>query len=186
MEQPPLKTGHAGSPDDAGLRGRVTQSLRRTWTSLEECVERARGTPEAPALHEARIAAKKARYLIELIEGLNAPGSREALACLRRLQQHLGDWHDLEVLEEMMLEMVARKAFLAERLDLAIEVERLVLWNRRKKLDYVTQFVRMTGGSEEWLATQCWVRDFLTAGEKLPELEEVEDSQSPPLAMPRG
>jgi hypothetical protein len=32
-----------------------------------------------------------------------------------RLQTHLGDWHDLEVLEQILIGMVARPKFLRDR-----------------------------------------------------------------------
>lgn len=83
-----------------------------------------------------RIGAKKVRYLIEVIHQLEVFGSENALAILRHLQQHLGDWHDLEVQEQMMLEMVARPPFLRSHLDLAMEVEKLALRNRQRKKLY--------------------------------------------------
>jgi hypothetical protein len=101
------------------------------------------------------------RYLIEVIHELEVAGSEQALACLRHLQQHLGDWNDLEVLEEMMLEMVARPAFLRGRLELAMDVERLVLRNRRSKKTYEGKFFQMTGRSEEWMRLREWVENLL-------------------------
>jgi CHAD domain-containing protein len=189
IQKPPSSTGNASSdassPQGVSLRARLNESLQETWSSLERCVEQARETPEAASLHATRIAAKKTRYLIEVIDVLGVPRSRQALACLRGLQQHLGDWHDLEVLEEMMLEMVARPSFLADRLELAIEVERLVLRNRKSKAGYVEQFLRMTGESDEWRALRGWVRDFLAAEEQPSELNRAE-SQSPAFVMPRA
>ena len=145
------------------LRARLDAALRETWSSLESRVAQAKETPEAATLHAVRIAAKRVRYLIEVIHELDVSGSAEALAYLRDLQQHLGDWHDLEVLEQMMLEMVARPAFLLGRLELAMEVERLVLQHRRSKKAYEEKFFQMTGSSEEWKRLQERVEHFLSA-----------------------
>ena len=186
LEPPAPPTGQEDSPgDETNLRRRMTESLQETWSSLASCVEQARETPEAPSLHAVRIAAKKVRYLLEVVHTLEVPGSAEAVATLRRLQQHLGDWHDLEVQDEMMLAMVAQPGFLTDRLELAMEVERLVLRNRKSKFGYVEQFLRLTGGSEEWLRLDGWVRDFLASNEAFPPAGEKE-SQSPALAPPRA
>jgi hypothetical protein len=104
---------------------------------------------------------------------------------LRSLQQHLGDWHDLEVLDEMMLEMVAQTGFLTDRLELAMDVERLVLRNRKSKFGYVEQFLRVTGNSQEWLRLNGWVRDFLQSNEASPPAEE-EEPQSPAVTPNRA
>ena len=190
--EPPPATGQADGPRAAvNLRQRLNESLAKAWSSLERCVEQARETPETASLHAARIAAKRARYLIEVIDDVSGgvsgefgvTGSAHALACLRRLQRHLGDWHDLEVLEEMMLEMVARNGFLMNRLELAMEVERLVLRNRKSKSGFVEQFLSMTGTSEEWQRLGAWVREFVASGDSVASEPE---SQSPVLASPRA
>ncbi|MGH9785939.1 MAG: CHAD domain-containing protein [Terriglobia bacterium] len=129
---------------------------------METCVGEAQEKRDASALHAVRISAKNVRYLIEAIHELGASGSDQALACLRHLQRHLGDWHDLEVLEQMMLEMVARPGFLENRLELAMEVERLVLRNRRKKKSYEGKFFQMIGNSEEWRRLTDWIQEFLS------------------------
>jgi CHAD domain-containing protein len=193
LEPPAPPTGQEGSPrDEENLRRRMTEALQETWASLEACVIQAHETPEAPSLHAVRIAAKKVRYLVEVAGVLEVSGSAEAVATLRRLQQHLGDWHDLEILDEMMLEMVAQPDFLTDRLELAMDVERLVLRNRKSKSRYVEQFLQVTGSSQEWLQLNGWVREFLAKGgasnEDSPPAgeEESQNSQSPAaLAPPR-
>jgi CHAD domain-containing protein/CYTH domain-containing protein len=55
--------------------------------------------PEAASeqAHEARLAAKRVRYLLEPVAKL-ADGAKPALEQLRRLQEQLGELHDLDVL----------------------------------------------------------------------------------------
>ncbi len=52
---------------------------------------------EAAAVHEARIAGKRVRYLLEPLAG-NAPGGPALIKRLRRFQDDLGSLHDLDVL----------------------------------------------------------------------------------------
>ena len=165
--------------EKANLQQRMAQSLRETWSALDGCVKQAHEMPDAASLHAVRIAAKKVRYLMEVIHALEVPGSGDAVARLRRLQRHLGDWHDLEVLDEML----AQPGFLTERLELAMDVQRLVLRNRKSKLAYVEQFLHTTSGSEEWLELEVWVRTYLASNDAP---AGVEESQSPALAPSRG
>ncbi|HWP84226.1 MAG TPA: CHAD domain-containing protein [Terriglobia bacterium] len=153
---------------DAALRQRLGAALQETWQGLESSLRQAREQREARLLHAVRIAGKKTRYLIEVIHRLGAPDSQRPLQYLRRLQQQLGDWHDLEVQEEMMLEMVAGSGMLRERLELAMEVERLVLQNRRRKRRYEERFWETAGSSERWEHLNEWVRAFLAASPPQP------------------
>jgi len=181
-----LSIALAGQEDSSGgeanLQQRIAKSLQETWSVLEGCLKQAHEMPDAASLHAVRIAAKKVRYLIEVIHTLEVPGSGDAVASLRRLQRHLGDWHDLEVLDEVMLKMVAQPGFLTERLELAMDVERLVLRNRKSKVAYVEQFLHMTSSSGEWLGLESWVREYL-AGNGIPAQAEAEESQAPASAF---
>jgi hypothetical protein len=94
----------------------------------------------------------------------------------------LGDWHDLQVLEEMMLEMVARPRFLQGHLELAMEVERLALRNRRRKGIHEERLFQMTGNSEEWKRLTEWIQGFLS-GDSLPAGGEGEELHSPALPL---
>jgi CHAD domain-containing protein len=170
-----------GDRDDL-LRARLDAALRETWSSLETLIAQAREAPEATALHAVRIGAKKVRYLMEVIHELDVPGSDRALSSLRHLQQHLGDWHDLQVLEEMMLEMVARPRFLQGNLELAMEVERLALRNRRRKGIHEERLFQMTGNSEEWKRLTEWIQGFLS-GDSLPAGGEGEELHSQALPL---
>jgi len=52
------------------------------------------------ALHAARVAAKKLRYAIEILEPLFGRGYRERHELLRAIQDALGDYHDVALLLE--------------------------------------------------------------------------------------
>ena len=89
--------------------------------------------------------------------------SAEALTWLRQLQKHLGDWHDLEVLEQMMIEMLARPEFLRDHLSLAMEVEKLVLRNRENKVGFEEKYSRMSPESADMRRLKEWVSYVLAS-----------------------
>jgi CHAD domain-containing protein len=71
---------------------------------------------EATELHELRIAAKRVRYLFEIISEMGYGDATRALAWLRTLQDRIGDWHDLESLEQEIIEIVSERDFLKAHL----------------------------------------------------------------------
>jgi CHAD domain-containing protein len=141
---------------------RIGQALEGVWNAFEEQVALSQRDPRAPVIHGVRIAAKRLRYLLEVVHAFDIPGSADALAWLRQLQQHLGDWHDLEVLEQMIIEMLARPDFLRERLPLAINVEKLILRNREAKKEFEGKYFRMAEESAEGRRLKDWV-NYLVA-----------------------
>lgn len=142
---------------------RIAQGLERVWQAFETQIGHSHQDPRAPVIHGVRIAAKRLRYLIEVIREFEVPGSADMLAWLRGLQQHLGDWHDLEVLEQMMIEMVARPEFLRDHLDIAMGVEKLILRNRTTKKGYQDKYFRMTLESAEFQRMKDWVAYLLSS-----------------------
>lgn len=157
-------TGRAGHqlecPADLGSEEfyeRVGESLDRVWDAFETQIGLSHRDPRGPVLHGVRIAAKRVRYLIEVIHEFGVPGSADTLAWLRGLQQHLGDWHDLEVLELMMIDMLARPDFLRSHLELAMGVEKLILQNRTRKLVFEEKYLAMTRDAAEFERVKEWV-----------------------------
>jgi CHAD domain-containing protein len=136
---------------------RLKESLDRVWEGFESQVELSHRERRGPVLHGVRIAAKRLRYLLEVVHEFDAAGSGETLAWLRGLQRHLGEWHDREVLEQMMIEMVARPEFLRDRLEIAIGIEKLILQVRRGKHVYEDRYLGMTRDSEEFGRVKEWV-----------------------------
>lgn len=135
----------------------LTRALDSTWRGFEEQINLSHQHPRPEIIHGARIATKRLRYLIEVFHELQIPGSADALVGLRHLQKHLGDWHDLEVLEHMMIEMLARPDFLRDHLTLAMEVEKLVLRNRETKQGFAEKYSLMSMESAEMRRLKEWV-----------------------------
>lgn len=136
---------------------RVGRELERVWQALEAQVAHSHQDPRTPVIHGVRIAAKRVRYLIEVLHALEMQGSGDTVAWFRQLQQHLGNWHDLEILEQMTIEMIARPGFLREHLDLALKAEKLVLKVRGTKKQFEEKYVGMTKDSEEFSRVKEWV-----------------------------
>ena len=154
-QSPPVNGMESGK-----IQEKVVRALQRIWDALAAQVASAREVGGARSLHAVRIAAKRLRYLVEVIRDLGAPDSEKVLQQLRRLQQLLGDWHDLEIMEQMMAEMVARPEFLRSNLDLAMKIERLMLRNQKRKTVYEKKYFQATADSGAWSKLEKRVSDL--------------------------
>ena len=148
---------HAAQPERPAFSGSLTHSLESVWKAFEEQVSLSHSDARPAVIHAARIATKRLRYLLEVLHEFKVAGSSEALAWLRELQQHLGDWHDLQVLEQMMIEMLARPEFLQEHLGLAIETAKLVLNIRKTRSEFEARYIQMSRESAEIRRLKEWV-----------------------------
>ncbi len=142
---------------------RLAQALVRVWNEFEKQVAVSQSDPRATSIHAARISAKRLRYLLEVVSQFGMPGSSQALAWLRRIQQHLGDWHDMEVLEDMIVEMMARPQFLRDHLPLALVTGKLILRNRATKQGYRDKYFRMTLNPPSHLEIKAWMQGLQAA-----------------------
>jgi CHAD domain-containing protein len=166
---PSLSPGHHSHNDAQAtviplepLSQRLGQALEGIWKAFEDQVALSLENPQPLVIHGVRIAAKKLRYLLEVVHQFDVVGSAESLGWLRKLQRHLGEWHDLEVLEQMMIQMVARPDFLRKQLPLAMEVEKLILRNRAGKKGFESKYFRITRDAPEVKRVRDWV-DYLVA-----------------------
>ena len=83
------------APPFAAATGRL---LREQTAMLEQELETARSTRDQDAVHAARIAVKRLRYLLEPIAAERPPRAGALVELLKRLQNVLGELHDLQVL----------------------------------------------------------------------------------------
>jgi len=141
----------------------LTNALESAWSGFEDQVAHSHRNSRPEVIHGARIATKRLRYLTEVFHEFGVAGSADALAWLRQLQKHLGDWHDLEVLEQMMIEMLARPEFLRDHLPLAMEVGKLILRNRENKVGFEEKYSRMSRESGEIHRLKEWVSYLLAS-----------------------
>jgi len=136
-----------GQPMEAALEPfalRLAQALLGVWSEFESQVADSHREATAPSIHAARIGAKRLRYLLEVTQQFGIPGSSNALAWLQKIQQCLGDWHDMEVLEEMIIEMIADPEFLRNQLNLGLASGKLILRNRVRKQASEDRYFQMT------------------------------------------
>ena len=75
----------------ANARRRLPRLVADYFMAVRECLK---GDPGPPALHQARLAAKRLRYTLELFRPCYGPGLEARLKGLRRLQQVLGELND--------------------------------------------------------------------------------------------
>ncbi len=162
-ETPGTSAGNGALSAGSSFYTRVAESLERVWQDFHTQVTQSHRQPGPEVLHAVRIAAKRLRYQVEVIAEFNAPGSKEALDWLRQLQQHLGDWHDLEVTERAMAEAAARPDFLREHVETAMGIERLILQNRRRKRGFEEKYFQLTLDSPGWQRLQEWVGQVLSS-----------------------
>ncbi len=128
----------AAGPPEAGVSTRhpeapIAELLREAGVRAEAAaaaivshpVPAAVGTPEAhEAIHRVRIATKKLRYLVEILAPELGESGGALVKRLRRLQDHLGEFHDDVVLDAEFADAIRRAANRGRRL-LAAELRRL-------------------------------------------------------------
>jgi CHAD domain-containing protein len=151
-------------PDEPTLEPfphRLAQALVRVWDEFEKQVAASHREKTAPSIHAARICAKRLRYLLEVANQFSIAGSSQALAWLRKIQAHLGDWHDMEVLEEMIIELIANPEFLRDQLPLALATGKLILRNRATKQKFRERYFRMTLDSSNHQGIKNWAENLL-------------------------
>jgi len=141
----------------------LAQTLLGVWGEFEQQVAVSHREATPSSIHAARIGAKRLRYLLEVVNHFGMPGSSGALAWLRKIQQHLGDWHDMEVLEEMIIEMIAEPEFLRDQLPLALATGKLILRNRTIKQGFRDKYFRMTLNPANHREIKNWAADLLAA-----------------------
>ncbi|MCL5006343.1 MAG: CHAD domain-containing protein [Acidobacteria bacterium] len=152
---------NAGIPTDGQFHSRIGENLKAVWEALEDQIAQSQRQPEAAAFHRVRIAAKRMRYLAEVIHAFGVQGSPEVLIWLRSLQKHLGHWHDLVVFEETVIEMLADPDFLRDHLELAIDIERLILKNRKLRTKFEGRYLEAIADQADLLRAKGWVRRII-------------------------
>lgn len=116
----PPGTRPPASDLDAEVRGARRRAVNRARVLRTE-VGRAGGLYVAERLHAVRVAAKKLRYALEVERELTRSRAVARINRLKRLQDHLGEIHDYEVLlghvRAVQTDLAARAAGLSAELD---------------------------------------------------------------------
>jgi CHAD domain-containing protein len=102
--------------DELAAAMRAAERLEQRMAEFNAMAARSHPTTHPSELHQLRIAAKRVRYLLEAITAMGFGEATQALTWLRTLQDRIGDWHDLEALEEEIILLVSRRRFTKEHL----------------------------------------------------------------------
>jgi CHAD domain-containing protein len=89
------------------------------WQEWQAAFARAEATPDVTCVHALRIATKRLRYRVEVARGLGETAAEPVVDWTRRVQHHLGDWHDHQILQQLMAEALAKPEFLLSAVDVA-------------------------------------------------------------------
>lgn len=108
--------GRRFAVDESRVAGHTAARLEQRLAEFQTLAAQSHPSTSASDLHQLRIAAKRVRYLLEIISELGYGDASRALGWLRTLQDRIGDWHDLEALEEEIIDMVSRRRFMKEHL----------------------------------------------------------------------
>jgi CHAD domain-containing protein len=150
------------------LHERLGRSVNQVTQAFENQIEQSLNDSRASVVHAARIATKRIRYLIEVVRELGVAGSDEWLVWLRQIQRHLGEWHDLEVLEQIMIEMVARPEFLRDHLEIAMGVQKLIVRNRIAKKVLKERYLALAQDSSDLRRMKEWAGYLLASSSAAP------------------
>jgi CHAD domain-containing protein len=143
------------------IHERILRSLDSRWGRFAATVEKSHRDPCEHVIHAMRIAAKRLRYLTEVMSKLHIEGSEEALVWLKSLQQTVGVWHDFEIMERLLRNILAhRKFFHIERLT-ETHIQDLIRHNRETKKQSTARFFAMTRNSREYHGVKTWVATTL-------------------------
>jgi CHAD domain-containing protein len=102
--------------DEKKVSARIADRLDQRLAEFQALAVQSHPATAAKELHELRIAAKRLRYLIEMVSELGHGNAIRALGWLRTLQDRIGEWHDLESLEAEIITLVSRPRFMKEHL----------------------------------------------------------------------
>jgi len=102
--------------DERSVAGYASDRLDQRLAEFLALVAQSHPTTDPGDLHQLRIAAKRVRYLLEIVTQMGYGDASAALAWLRSLQDRIGDWHDLEALEEEIIMIVSDHGFLKQHL----------------------------------------------------------------------
>lgn len=140
---------------------RVQANLLETWQGFEESVDAA--LQDANVAHAARIAAKKFRYLVEVLDACGVGGAHGILRWLKRMQTALGDWHDLVVLENALIETAAQTELIRRHPETVRTLLDLIEKSRTRATEYLSHFLDLAK-PESRQPADAWVKEVRTNG----------------------
>jgi CHAD domain-containing protein len=129
----------------AEVQRRAQSQIAARADAFREAVSTARGSLKPEDLHGARVAGKRLRYILETSDELQIGSFKRRIARMRAIQQALGGWHDLEVLEETVTRLFANREVFRDRLPLVRAGCDLIAAWRAQKEARLREFLELTG-----------------------------------------
>jgi CHAD domain-containing protein len=102
--------------DEQRVADYAAERLDQRLAEFQALAAQSHPTNNPAELHQLRIAAKRVRYLLEIVTDMGFGDATRALIWLRTLQDRIGDWHDLEALEEEIIQIVSSGTFMKQHL----------------------------------------------------------------------
>ncbi len=134
----------------------VLARVEAAWRDWQAALTRAEQSSGVTTVHGLRIATKRLRYRVELARALGDEAAEPVLEWARDVQHELGDWHDHQVLQQLMAEALARPEVLLG----AAEIVRVALAEldreRRSAPAADTTIVRRTRPEDGRMAMERW------------------------------
>ena len=119
--------------DEQSVAGYAADRLDQRLEEFKALADQSHPTNNPAELHQLRIAAKRVRYLLEIVSEMGFGDATRALAWLRTLQDRIGDWHDLEALEEEIIEIVSSREFMKQHLTASSQMLQAAAHLQKKK-----------------------------------------------------
>jgi CHAD domain-containing protein len=138
----------------------IDEALKELWRDFAIEIAESLHGPRPANIHRVRIKAKRLRYLLEVAGELGKRGVDTHLTWLRRLQQYLGEWHDLEVQETILLKMSTRRTVSSKPAhnDALIEMIRKM---HTAKTDIEERYLKLVRTGKEWKHLRRWAKHSL-------------------------
>ena len=132
--------------DTNPIAARILETLDSRGRAFGEAVAVAHDTLGATDLHNARIAGKKLRYILEVADRVQMGDLRDRIQELRSIQESLGKWHDLEVLEEILIGFCGNRDHIRDHTRAVQALYSLIHEGRRTKARHLKTFFNRTSG----------------------------------------
>ena len=138
----------SGIPEPAITRAKILLRAQSQIADREvmfvKALDVAREVMKTENLHNARIVTKRLRYILEISDELRLGSFKRRIARMREIQEALGTWHDLEVLEETAIRMLSNHRVFQQNLPFVRAGCDLISDWREKKHAQVEVFLKIT------------------------------------------
>jgi len=122
---------------------RAVERINEHWHRVEALTADEFTFSDSNRLHALRIALKRLRYIVELVAQMSEIHSRPVISKLKGLQELLGEWHDLEMLEIRVIKIIGDPEFIMKELESSRTLHTLIAQVRRRKVRVVARLKKL-------------------------------------------